>query len=38
MGTVRDLKQALPDVECFVCDVTSHTDLLELKSRMQHRA
>jgi hypothetical protein len=37
MGTVRDKMQAIPDVECFVCDVTSTEDLQTLRDQLQDR-
>ena len=37
MGTVRDLQQAPPDVECFKCDVTSAESLLVLQEQLRDR-
>ncbi len=37
MGTVRDLQQSPPDVECFKCDVTSAQSLLALQQELRDR-
>ena len=37
MGTVRDVQQSPPDVECFACDVTSAESLVALQEQLRDR-